>query len=223
MLGWDKVFGITNRILAEKLGVTESQVKYILFAKEYRDEAKFRRIANNNSKAIKFANYYSDKQDFNISYPKVWVVTTDERYQEESVLFCNGDHEFPKIEQGLFQVCHSNENDEYCAMAEVVKLKLVSPISALELYKLDKPAQEAVPLANRPHHEMMVDGMSAVKYFYVFDPGEFSELSKMPKFLNVYLTDDTEGWIISCSCTASRFNEFKPVFASIIDSFKRKV
>lgn len=223
MLGWDKVYGITNHILAKKLGVTENQIKYLLFAKEYREEAKSKRIANNYSKAIEFANYYSSEQDFSISYPKEWVVSTDEQYQEESVLFCNGNHEFPKIEQGLFQVCHPNENDEYCAMTEVVKLKFVSPISALELYKLDKPPQEAVPLANRPHHEMMVDGMSAVKYFYVFDAGEFSELSKMPKFLNVYLTNGTEGWIISCSCTASRFNEFKPVFARIIDSFKRKV
>ena len=143
MLGWDKVYGITNYILAKKLGVTENQIKYMLFAKEYREEAKSRRVANNYSKVIEFANYHSTEQDFSISYPKEWVVTADEQYQEEYVLFSNGDNEFPKIELGLFQVCHPNENDEYCAMAEVVKLKFVSPISALELFKLDKPPHEA--------------------------------------------------------------------------------
>ena len=38
---------------------------------------------------------------------------------------------------------------------------------------------------------------------------------------NVYLVENDEGWIISCSCIEMAFINHKPIFERIIDSFRR--
>ena len=124
-----------------------------------------------------------------------------------------------QMEEGYFEVSHPND-DNYLS-AEVTKLKLTEPLNALELYKLDKPLSECVPSGSRPSRGITVDGLHGVKYFFLFDTGETNIQSDMTKFLNVYLAENDEGWIISCSCKAEVFNKYKPVFERIIGSFRR--
>lgn len=39
--------------------------------------------------------------------------------------------------------------------------------------------------------------------------------------VNVYLTEEQTGWIISCSCVARAFPKYKNIFTTIIGSFRR--
>jgi hypothetical protein len=124
-----------------------------------------------------------------------------------------------QMEEGYFEASHPND-DNYPS-AEVTKLNLSEPLNALELYKLDKPLSESVPSGSRPSRGMTVDGLHGVKYFFIFNTGETNIERDMTQFLNVYLVENDEGWIISCSCKAGAFNKYKPVFERIIGSFRR--
>lgn len=124
-----------------------------------------------------------------------------------------------QMEEGFFNASYPNNENYLCA--DVTKLKLTEAINALELYKLDKPLPEDVPSGSRPSRGIIVDGLHGVKYFFIFDTGETNIQSDMTKFLNIYLAENDEGWIISCSCKAEVFNKYKPVFERIIGSFRR--
>lgn len=124
-----------------------------------------------------------------------------------------------QMEQGLFEASHPNSED--APSVEVTKLKLTKPMTALELYQLDKPPPEHVPTGSRPSKGIDVDGLHGVKYYYVFDTGDTRKIWEMPKFFNIYLVDNDTGWIISCSCKDEAFKNYKPVFERIIGSFRR--
>ena len=320
LLGWTKLYGMPDRLMAEQLGITGHQLRYMLFSDKYRRLAKERRDAAKRARSIEYTTYTSDKLRFSISYPSNWKVhqdrletePTDQRIElrpkqmsveelydqilqnmKASVIskdqfkklyrddkakaykeFCKrcllgptnkviedqhanrdlsadeaytalmdhpetffvsfeefkhtyemgqkrgkGNELLAQMEVGYFEASPHDDEDYPCA--EVTKLELTSPMSALNLYGLDKPNPEAVPQANRPAKGMEVDGLTAVKYFFIFDTGETSKMWEMPKFFNVYLAKNDEGWIISCSCKEEAFNNYKPVFEHIIRSFRR--
>lgn len=127
--------------------------------------------------------------------------------------------ELAQMEVGYFEA--SPPNDEDYPSVEVTQLKLIRPVTPLELYQLDKPSSEAVPWGNRPSKGITVDGLQGVKYYYIFDTGETRNMTEMPQFFNVYLTEGQMGWIISCSCTARAFSKYKGIFITIIDNFRR--
>lgn len=124
-----------------------------------------------------------------------------------------------QMEEGYFEA--SPPDDENYSSVEVTKLKLTRSMTPLELYQLDKPSPEAVPWGNRPSKGITVDGLQGIKYYYIFDTGETRNMSDMPQFFNVYLTEGQTGWIISCSCIARAFSKYKGIFITIIDSFRR--
>lgn len=122
---------------------------------------------------------------------------------------------------GLFQAEPADHTDD--AFVEVTKLQLDSPLTALDLYELDKCLPEDVSWGNRPKNGMVVDGLSGVVYYYLMRHDHASQ--DEPVFFNVYLADGLEGWIISCQCryadSYKTFRKYKPIFRHIIRSFKR--
>ena len=127
-----------------------------------------------------------------------------------------------KMATGLFQAKLPDHNDE--AFVEVTRMQLDSPLTALDLYELDKYLPEEVSWGNRPKKGMVVDGLSGVAYYHMmsYDHSPQDE----PVFFNVYLADDLDGWILSCQCrygdyNFKTFNRYKPIFRRIISSFKR--
>lgn len=350
MLGWDRPTGMPDNRMAQQLGVTKDQLRYILFRNERQKEAKEKRTAEKEARNVEFATYTSSKLKFTFSFPADWRVTTDvlqtesdditleqaytacqkafpdsgmtledyrrevdeweaqrevsaeeayrrlreserakaARFQEfkkayerdrtqayrlffEKLLgmppdeeieglasidlpareaynrlmadpetFLVGFSEFKEVyerdlqqrrqaeerraelaqmELGLFQASPPNSEDDLSI--EVTKLRFSEPMTALELYELDKSPPEYVPVGNRPSKGIDVNGLHGVKYYYVFDTGETTRSQEWPKFFNVYLAENDEGWIISCSCKAGAFNNYKPVFERIIGSFRR--
>jgi hypothetical protein len=127
--------------------------------------------------------------------------------------------ELAQMELGYFEV--STHDDEDALFVEVTKLKLTRPMTPLELYQLDKPNPEAVPWGNRPSMGITVDDLHGIKYYYILDIGETRVMTEMPRFFNVYLTENKLGWIISCSCKEGVFRKYKPIFTHIVSRFRR--
>ena len=127
--------------------------------------------------------------------------------------------ELAQMEMGFLEASLPNSEDD--PSVDVTKLKLTKPMTALELYELDKPPSEQVPTGSRPSKGVDVDGLHGVKYYYVFDIGETRKISEMHKFFNVYLAQNDEGWIISCLCKEAVFRKYKAIFDRIITSFRR--
>src|SRR6266496_2591704 len=320
ILGWEGQTGITVIRIAQQLGITKGQLRYMLFRNERQTEAKEKRIVEKEARNVEFATYTSSKLKFAISFPADWRVTTDtlrtesdgitleqayaafqkmfpqsgmrlEDYKREvereapkegsaeeayrlffekllgtppeqeiealasrelsateaynrlmidPETFLVGFSEFKEqydynlrqrrqaaenraslaqMGRGLFEVSPSNSEDE--VSVEVTKLKLTNPMVALKLYELDKLPPEQVPTGSRPSKGMVVDGLHGVAYYFLFNTGETNKMREMPKFFNVYLAENDEGWIIACSCKAGTFNKYKPVFKRIIGSFRR--
>jgi len=130
-----------------------------------------------------------------------------------------GREELAQMEVGYFEV--SSYDDEDYPSVEVTKLKLTRPMTPLELYQLDKPNPEAVPWGNRPSTGITVDSLHGIKYYYILDTGETKVMTEMPRFFNVYLTENKLGWIISCSCKEGVFHKYKPIFTHIVSRFRR--
>ncbi len=273
LLGWEKPFGMTNHQMAQKLGITEGQLKYLLHRDYLREKAKERRIAESDTKKIAFVTHTSHKLRFSISLPENWRVITDthewsqlaQEYLEyllrsksgkkptrflayarvsddgrirpltdfEERLVAKEEYEDRKVnaeqharlEQmatGLFQAELPDHKDE--VFVEVTKLRLDGPLTAHDLYQLDKHLPEEVPWGSRPNKGIVVDGLSGVVYYYMmrYDDSPQDE----PVFFNVYLADSLEGWILSCQCRYGdfyfkTFTKYKPIFRHIISSFKR--
>lgn len=273
LLGWNSQFGMPQRQMAQKLGITERQLKYLLHRDYLRKKAKEQRTAGNDAKKIAFVIHTSHKLRFSISLPEDWCVTTDthewsrlaQEYLEyflrskpgkkptrflvyarvsdddrirpltdfEERLVAKEEYEERKanaeqharLEQmatGLFQAELPDHKDE--AFVEVTRLQLDGPLTALDLYKLDKYLPEEVPWGSRPKKGMIVDGLSGVVYYHMmrYDDSPQDE----PVFFNVYLADGLEGWILSCQCRYGdfyfkTFTKYKPIFRRIINSFKR--
>ena len=75
MLGWEHPIGING--MAQQLGITIGQLRYMLFRKEWQKEAKERRIAKKEAGEIEFIAYTSSKLKFTISFPAHWRVDSD--------------------------------------------------------------------------------------------------------------------------------------------------
>jgi len=127
--------------------------------------------------------------------------------------------ELNHMQMGYFEV--SPHDDADYPSIEVTKLKLIRSTTPLELYQLDKPNPEEVPWGNRPSTGITVDGLHGIKYYYILDTGETRVMTEMPRFFNVYLTENKLGWIISCSCKEGIFRKYKPVFTYIVNRFRR--
>jgi hypothetical protein len=219
MLGWERSIGMPINQLAEQLGITRDQLRYILFRNERQKEAKERRVVEKETRNVEFTAYTSSKLKFTISFPADWKVAADTLRAEEGNISLEQKAKLAQMELGLFQASPSNNENEL--WIEVIKLKLAKPITALELYELDKSPPEQVPTGSRPSSGVDVDGLHGVKYYYVFNTGETTNMREMPKFFNAYFAENDQGWIISCSCKAGTFNNYKPVFERIIGSFRR--
>lgn len=127
-----------------------------------------------------------------------------------------------KMATGLFQAELPDHKDE--AFIEVIKLQMDGPLTALDLYELDKYLPEEIAWGNRPKNGIVVDGLSGVVYYHMmrYDYSPQDEIV----FFNVYLADGLEGWILSCQCLCGdfyfkTFERYKPIFRRIISSFKR--
>lgn len=123
--------------------------------------------------------------------------------------------ELHQMELGIFTV--SSSDSENSPNVDITKLRLTKSMTALDLYEMDKPLSEHALTGNRSKWGIDVDGLHGEKYYYIPAICDIW----LPKFLNVYLTDSDEGWIISCSCKADAFNHYKAVFERIINSFRR--
>jgi len=146
----------------------------------------------------------------------------EQQYKEEQELQSERERkkkELSQMEEGYFEA--SLPNEENYPSVEVIKLNLSRSMSSLELYQTDKPSPELVPWGNRPSKGITVNGLQGVKYYYIFDTGKTRNMTEMPQFFNVYLTEEQAGWIISCSCLARVFPKYKKIFTKIISSFRR--
>jgi hypothetical protein len=157
--------------------------------------------------------------------PETFLISFEEfeqQYKEEQERQREQERKREKLsqmEEGYFEA--SSPDDENYPSVEVTKLRLTRIMTPLELYQLDKPRPEAVPWGNRPSKGITVNGLQGIKYYYIFDTGETRNMSEMPQFFNIYLTEGQTGWIISCSCLAKVFPKYKEIFTKIISSFRR--
>lgn len=151
-----------------------------------------------------------------------------QREHEERVDEAERHARLERMSVGLFQAAPAAHNDE--PFVEITKLRLDDPLTALDLYNLDKHLPEAVPWGNRPSKGMTVDGLQGVVYYFAMNTGEaratYEAYIKQPAFFNVYLAEDLEGWLISCQCRCGEaymktFQQYKPTFRRIIGSFRR--
>jgi len=123
-----------------------------------------------------------------------------------------------RMETGLFQAKALADKDH--VFLEVTKLQLDGPLTALDLYKLDKYPAEMVPSGSRPKNGMIVDGLHGVVYYFVMNV--FNEKAEVwPRFFNVYLSERNEGWKLSCNCPFNTFEKYRPLFRRIICGFRR--
>ncbi len=220
LLGWESSIGMFQSLMAKKLGITIWQLSYMLSRDKLQKDAKERRIAEKKARNIDYKIYTSSKLKFSITFPVDWRVTTDMLWTESDGSTLEAQRSKPtQMELGLFQAILYKSEDNLSV--EVAKFELTKPMTAIELYELDKPPNEQVPIGNRPSKGIDLDGLHGVKYYYVFNTGEKNKMWEMPKFFNVYLTENKVGWIISCSCKEGAFKNYKPVFESIISSFQR--
>jgi hypothetical protein len=128
----------------------------------------------------------------------------------------------------IFQAAPPDDHDE--AFIEITKLRLDSPLTAMDLYNLDKRLAKSVPWGNRPRNGLVVDGLQGIVYYFVMKTGEvrptYATYTNQPAFFNAYLADDPNGWILSCLCRCGEaymetFHQYKPIFRRIIGSFRR--
>ena len=141
---------------------------------------------------------------------------------EERKVYAQQHARLEQLATGLFQAEPLDHKDG--AFLEVTRLQLDCPLTAFDLYKLDKYLPEEVPWGSRPKKGMVVDGLSGVVYYHMMRHGDSPQ--DAPVFFNVYLTDGLEGWILSCQCRYGEyyfktFMKYKPIFRHIIRSFKR--
>lgn len=273
LLGWEGSIGMGQREMAQRLGITVGQLRYLLNRDYLRKKDKERRIAECDAEKIAFVTYTSHKHRFSISLPENWRVITDtyewsrlaqeylehvsqskpgkkpgrflgySRISEAGLigkltdfverLVAKEEYERRKanaeqharLEQmatGLFQAERPDHKDE--AFVEVTKLQLDGPLTALNLYELDKCLPEEVAWGNRPKNGIVVDGLTGIVYYHMLHY-DYSPQDE-PVFFNVYLADGLEGWILSCQCRYGEpyfktFKRYKPMFKRIISSFKR--
>ena len=273
IFGWERPIRMPAHRMAQLLGITKNQLRYLLFRTELKKKAKESRRAKKEARNVLFTTYTSNRFKFTISYPSDWRVSADTLWSEGNdinpeqfnVIIQKGpmasglnidhteeridaqkakkeipaEYSFPKLKEyhewllqrqkqkdedeaelhrmelGLFTISSSNSDD--FPSIDIVKLGLTKPLTAFELYEMDKPLSEHVLTGNRSKWGIDVDGLHGEKYYYI--PAIHDNW--LPKFLNVYLTVGNDGWIISCSCKADVFDHYKPVFERIINSFQR--
>lgn len=238
LLGWHSTFGMPRQLMAKALDLTEGQLRYLLDGQSQNARAKRRRSARAAAKTIRFARYTSQRLRFSILLPEAWVVATDTNKPyplanewldtlrrgaaiEEAVEVAERQARLEKMQTGLFQAAPADRAN--AVETEISRLRLDEPLTAFELYQLDKLPVTNVPWGNRPRNGIMVDGLHGVLYYYLFDTGE--ALAEQPIFFNVYLAHEMEGWIISSTCRVGgsyrAFERYKPVFRRIVESFRR--
>lgn len=273
LMGWEGPVSVTHRVMARQLGITEGQLKHLLWRLDLREREKQARISESNARHIAFSTHFSRELGFSISLPAGWCVITDtqevsrlaqtqleyvrrtkpgkkptrgwayartaedgsirpltevEEVEKAKREFdeCVADAErYARLEQmttGLFQAELPTGDD--AAFMEVTKLRLHSPVTALQLYTFDKHPPEMVPWGSRPSTGMVVDGLLGVVYYFMMDTGDATQ--EQPVFFNVYLAERNEGWVLSCQCRYGdfyfkTFRTYKPIFKRIIGSFRR--
>lgn len=150
------------------------------------------------------------------------------REQEERIAEAEQHARLERMTIGLFQAAPPDDNDE--PFVEIIRLRLDSRLTAMDLYNLDKRLPQAVPWGNRPSNGLTVDGLQGIVYYFVMGSGEarqtYATYTKQPAFFNVYLADELDGWLISCQCRCGEaymktFHRYKPLFRVIIGSFQR--
>lgn len=214
LLGWQGS-NITGNKMAQQLGLTKSQLHYMLFRKEILIRQKERRLAKKEAGNVAFVTHTSSKLGFSISFPSDWRIGID-RLEAEL-----GD---TNLEEGLFQVSFNIHEDDDTVNVDVTKLRIPNGMTPHGMYELNKLSSTEVPWGAKPHRGIVVDGLQGIMYYFLFDnhrSHEKNDQREMPEFFNVYLAGNGIGWIISSSCKAKRFNYYKPVFRRIVDSFRR--
>ncbi|MDE2229703.1 MAG: hypothetical protein KGL11_11780 [Alphaproteobacteria bacterium] len=77
LTGWESPTGMTNHVMAQQLGITERQFKYLLWRHDLREKEKERRLAERDAKNVAVATHTSHKLGFSILLPANWRVITD--------------------------------------------------------------------------------------------------------------------------------------------------
>ena len=276
---WERPRSMPNRLLAERLGITERQLSRLIRGDYLREKDRERRNAVRETGDLALVQHVSRNLQFTISLPTSWRVVVDTHeiarlaaeYREvvlrsdppkkpsrpygfgqafavgqaagvadiRARLLAKAEHEARKadaerharLEQmtiGLFQAGPLADEGE--PVLEVTKLHMDRPLTALEIYELDKHLPEIVPWGNRPSKRLTVDGLSGVVYYFTMDTGE-RPLTRaicraQPAFFNVYLAEGLEGWVLSCQSRCGEaylkaFHKYKPLFRRIVGSFRR--
>ncbi len=245
----DEILGgplTTFTMWAEMLDMPVSKLRYHIYRDHLRKKSKENYQNKFKKKNIELLKIERPKLGFSISLPADWKISFDSSYAEKShvkikelikahqndirnpikPIFLQKDLPHQESESksdldwkeiGLFQSNPADTNDEI--LVEVSKLKLSRATTSLELYNSDKLPYQYIFHANRPPNDKKIDGMEAITYFFVFNPGEGINTSEWPKYYNVYLTKEDIGWIISCSCKAKDFPDNKITFEAIAESF----
>ena len=82
LLGWDENHSMPMGLMAQKLGIIQSQLHYMLHCESIEKKAKEKRIADKAAVKMPFKNYKSSELSFSISLPSGWYVSTDMLHAE---------------------------------------------------------------------------------------------------------------------------------------------
>jgi len=121
-----------------------------------------------------------------------------------------------KIRQG-FQVGYwsasSGETQELAAV-EVTKFHFRQGMTAVELYKAEKPEPDDLSSGTRPRQTFAVDGMEAVRFYCLWRDTDNAQFS-------TYAVDGLTGWVIDCWSNLDDPFRLRPLFQRIVSTFHR--
>jgi hypothetical protein len=236
--------------IAAQIGISSTKIYTIINKERHQQAAELRQKAGEIARRLEFISYTSSILQFKIIVPKDWKINKDELVKpidskELEKLLEKVDRELPdeirastsipliffrkediinsinlySMIKGAFIASCNIDNE--LANIELILLSLPSPKSPMDIYLLSKRPAYFVPSGSRPRKGITVDGLTGIKYYHSLVQKDKNMVQQHSKFINIYLTDQLTGWIISCSTPYKRFIEYLPVFNKVINSFQR--
>lgn len=76
---WERPWGMPNRLLAERLGITKGRLKRLIQGEHLREKERMRRRARRDAGDLPLVEYVSRELQFSICLPVSWRAMTDTR------------------------------------------------------------------------------------------------------------------------------------------------
>lgn len=251
LLGWNESHCMPFTKMARALGLTLGQFRWLIDRDSISAQQERRRAVSKDADKVPLTLRSSQELRFSIMLPRAWrtdyvlapyAPENQFLYWEQFLMWqameeareqwgaddplsdpitTERRRQLMTMRVGMFRAWPKNRKD--AAALTVTRLQLTEPLTALEIYRADKPHWRAVGWAYRAPKTIDIDGAQAICYQY--EPLGAAGIAQLPIFMNIYLAEGTEGWIFACSCREggrrSTFEKYRPLFQRIARSFRR--